>query len=229
MNKSVAMATYNGEKYIEKQLDSILCQISKNDEVIISDDNSKDSTIEIIKKYEELYNNVHLIKGPCRGTVYNFENAIKNCHNEIIFLSDQDDIWMPNKVNKVCNLFLTNSNINLIQHDMEYIGHKVQSSWIIKLYGIKHGIYHNLICSAYIGCGMAFRKSFIDKYIPFPSEIIAHDQWIGICAEHDNSSLFIPDKLITRRMHENNQTHHINLYRRILFRKKMFDAYLHYF
>ena len=93
---SVCMATRNGEKYLIKQLESILIQIDQDDEVIISDDSSTDRTVEVIKYLKDsrirlLENNTYL------NPIFNFENALRQATGEIIALSDQDDIWLNNK------------------------------------------------------------------------------------------------------------------------------------
>ena len=94
---SVCMATYNGGKYIKEQIDSILGQLSNNDELIISDDNSTDDTVDIINRISD--SRVRLFFNKQKGYTNNFENALKQVRGDIIFLSDQDDIWMDNKVN----------------------------------------------------------------------------------------------------------------------------------
>ena len=94
---SVCMATYNGEKYIREQMDSILQQLGEGDELIISDDLSSDKTVEIIKSYKDKRIKLY-IHGDNHGFVRNFENALVHADGDIIFLSDQDDIWMPDKV-----------------------------------------------------------------------------------------------------------------------------------
>ena len=94
---SVCMATYNGEKYIREQLDSILVQLSKEDEVVISDDSSTDRTVAIIKEFRDdrivLFENQKF-----RSPVFNFQNSLNHAKNDIIILSDQDDIWKSDKV-----------------------------------------------------------------------------------------------------------------------------------
>ena len=102
---SVAMATYNGEKYIKEQIDSILNNLEKSDELIISDDGSKDGTIKIIQEYQKKDSRIKLYDGPKNGVKQNFANAIKNCSGEYIFLADQDDIWNDKKVEKVFPLY----------------------------------------------------------------------------------------------------------------------------
>ena len=114
---SVAMATYNGEKYIKEQLESILRQLNVNDEVVISDDGSTDNTIKIVNDFKD--SRIKIICGPKKGIIKNFENAIKNCTGKYIFLSDQDDIWLDNKVNEVLNCF--KSDITCVLHDAKIV------------------------------------------------------------------------------------------------------------
>ena len=102
---SVCMATYNGEKYIEKQLDSILKNLTNEDELIISDDGSTDNTIDILNKYAKKYKQIVLLEGPRKGVIKNFEYALKYAKKDIIFLSDQDDEWEQDKVEKVIREF----------------------------------------------------------------------------------------------------------------------------
>lgn len=95
---SVCIATYNGEKYLKEQLDSIIPQLTAQDELIISDDGSKDTTMEIIKRYAANDSRIKVYKGPGKGVIANFEFAINQTQGEFIFLADQDDVWLPEKV-----------------------------------------------------------------------------------------------------------------------------------
>ena len=121
---SVCVASHNGEKYIKEQLDSILCQLSSEDEVVISDDGSTDSTLEIIKGYNDPRIKIFNFKQPSKTShthIYasrNFENALKHSKGEYIFLSDQDDIWMPNKVSICLDALKQN---DMIVHNMEIV------------------------------------------------------------------------------------------------------------
>ena len=103
---SVCIATYNGEKYIKRQLESILSQLTDVDEIVISDDGSNDNTISIINELND--NRVRIIynQGP-HGFVPNFENAIRNAVGDIIILSDQDDEWITGKVNATVDAMKT--------------------------------------------------------------------------------------------------------------------------
>ena len=123
---SVCMATYNGEKYIKEQLESIISQLDENDEVIVSDDHSTDRTLDIVKDLKDSRIKIFLNKNK-KGLTYNFENAIKQAKGNYIFLSDQDDVWLPNKIALslkgledndvvVTNCMITNNNLNIINN-----------------------------------------------------------------------------------------------------------------
>lgn len=199
---SVCMTTYNGEKYIKSQLSSILSQLDKNDEIVISDDSSTDKTISIIEKITDqrikiLKNNI--FKSP----VYNLENALKNAKGDYILLADQDDVWLPNKVletikhineNNVVmsDAILCDSDLNIISTTLESWRH-YQTGFIINLYK-----------SRYLGCCMAFHKNKLKHILPFPKNLKAHDVWIGLLAELKGGLTYIPIPLIKYRRHENN-------------------------
>ena len=128
---SVCMATYNGEKYLKEQLDSILKQIQSSDELIVSDDGSSDLTRTIVQEYQNQYKNIHLVNGPKCGVQKNFENALKHAKGDILFLSDQDDIWVEGKVDRVLKEF-ENKNTLCVVHDAEIVDgnlNRVQDSF----------------------------------------------------------------------------------------------------
>ncbi|SCW77173.1 Glycosyltransferase involved in cell wall bisynthesis [Lachnospiraceae bacterium C10] len=199
---SVCIPTYNGEKYIKEQLDSILCQIGDNDEIVISDDSSTDSTVAIINEYNDkrihLYTNNHY-----KSPIYNMENALYHANGEYIFLADQDDIWMGNKVEVMLgyldkydcvtsDAIIVDSNLNVICPSF------------FEIRKCRTGILRNIIKNSYMGCCMAFRSSLKDKVLPFPKKLPMHDQWIGLNAEKYGKSIFIPEKLIEYRRHGDN-------------------------
>ena len=200
---SVAMATYNGEKYIKEQIETILNNLDDKDELVISDDGSSDMTIEIINKIND--KRIKLLEGPRKGLKKNFENAIKNTTGDVIFLSDQDDIWMENKVEKVLECF-NNNNYILIQHDAVVVGEndKVIYESFAEHRKVKTGVIKNLIKNSYHGCCIAFRKELIKEILPIPDNVYLHDEWIGIVAELNGKTYFLDEKLIKyRRQSEN--------------------------
>lgn len=202
---SVAMATYNGEKYIKKQIDSILKNLQENDELIISDDGSIDSTKKIIESYGD--KRIKLIDGPKKGVKQNFVNAIKNTTGKYIFLSDQDDIWVDNKVDKVLEV-LTRDGTTLVVHDAQVFdssNDKILYESFFKYRNSGSGILKNIYKNTYIGCCMAFSSQIKEKILPIPNDIEMHDQWIGILNDiYYNKSIFINDKLIKYRRHSDN-------------------------
>ena len=101
MKVSVALAAYNGEKYIAEQLHSILVQLRSDDEVIVSDDNPGGETERIVREMAASDKRIHYFEGPGQGVIKNFEYAISKTTGDIIFLSDQDDVWMPDKVHAI--------------------------------------------------------------------------------------------------------------------------------
>ncbi|MDQ5983650.1 MAG: hypothetical protein RUMPE_00674 [Eubacteriales bacterium SKADARSKE-1] len=231
MSISVAMAVFNGEKYIKEQIHSILPQLSPEDELIVSCDKSSDNTLEIIKNIAFVDGRVNLIEGPGQGAVKNFENAILNCNNEYIFLSDQDDSWLPNKVNCVLKEF-QKTNADLILHDAIIVDENLQElhGSFFKKRNSKPGILNNIIKNSYIGCCMAFKKDLRKKFLPFPRSIPMHDQWIGLIAEKYGKVSFLSKKLIKYRRHNNTATAitHSNVKNMIIWRITLIKEFLFY-
>lgn len=208
MKVSVAMATYNGEKYIRQQIDSILSQLGHEDELIISDNHSKDNTVSIINEYVSADHRVKLFLHDEKGVISNFNNAIKRTQNDIIFLSDQDDIWKPEKVETVKSYFEKHPNILMIMSDITVVDDHLKPTIdsFYKYRGSSAGVIKNIIKNSYIGCAMSFRKELKDKILPIPRNTPMHDMWIGLVADMNKGALLIPEKLIYYRRHESTVT-----------------------
>lgn len=199
---SVCMATYNGGKYLREQIDSILPQLGENDELIISDDGSKDDTCSIILSYDDTRIKLLYNKGK-HGFVGNFENVLMHCKGDYIFLSDQDDYWKDNKVAVVMEQL---KKYGLVIHDAEivngkgnYMGHTYYSSM--------HGgtsFLMNLWKTRWLGCCMAFRREVLDYCLPFPKKIEGHDYWIGMMGMLKFKYAFLPNVLMCYRRHGGN-------------------------
>ena len=123
---SVCIASHNGEKYIKEQVDSILCQIGSDDEVVISDDGSTDKTLAILEAYNDPRIKVFRYVHPCKYrynfdyATHNFENALHHAKEDIIFLADQDDVWLPDKVEKVKAAFY-DKEVMAVLHDAKIV------------------------------------------------------------------------------------------------------------
>ncbi len=221
---SVAMAVYNGEKYLKQQLDSILPQLTDYDEIVVSLDPSKDNSKCILDSYQD--KRIQVFDGPGKGVIANFENAIQRTKNDIIFLCDQDDVWNSKKVNKVLSVF--NQNVNVVMHDAKIVDENLEviEDSYFTFRKSKLGILHNILKNSYIGCCMAFRKELKPFILPFPNNLPMHDQWIGLVGEIKGKNVLLKDKLMLYRRHQDNVSNieHSNLSQMIKWRISILKA-----
>lgn len=199
---SVAMAVYNGQTYLKEQLDSILPQLYENDEIIVSLDPSNDTSREILEGYQD--SRIHIFDGPACGVVANFENAIQHTNKDIIFLCDQDDVWMPDKVESVVAAFKEDTMVVL--HDAKMVDENlnVTDESYFQFRNCQLGILHNIKKNSYIGCCMAFKKELKEYILPFPKPLPMHDQWIGLVGEIKGNNVLLDKKLLLYRRHSQN-------------------------
>lgn len=213
MKLSVALCTYNGERYIEEQLSSILNQSKKVDEIIVCDDCSSDRTVEIVKSISEsnkdvdihIYENEHNL-----GVCANFEKAAYLCNGDIIFLSDQDDIWKPHKVETILNWFLKNpkksvvfSNATLIDGWNKKISDKTLWDYVQftdhrlfdKGFQLESFKYNKAT-----GATMAFRKDFKIEFSKYSQKNIFHDYILALYAIGYKRLGYIEEPLIKYRI-----------------------------
>jgi len=204
MSVSVCMAVHNGSLFLQEQVNSILPQLKEQDEFIISDDDSTDSTLEIIKSNHD--SRIHLLQERRFGDpVKNFEYALGHCTNEIIFLADQDDVWHPRKIEIMSNEL---ASCDLVVCDCRLIdenGNVLRNSFFENNHS-QNGLVRNLLKNSFVGCCMAFRRRILDYVLPFPSGIAMHDQWIGLIAGKYFNVKFIPQTLVDHRRHNGNYT-----------------------
>lgn len=197
---SVCIATYNGERFIREQIDSILRQLSSDDEIIVSDDGSTDDTISIINSIDD--KRIRIIKGPRKHSpTQNFECAMKQAKGDYIFLADQDDVWKPNKV-EVCMKWL--QEYDCVVSDAEVTDSNLNPLYpsLYTIMQVRQGrIYNTIWKNGYTGCCMAFRRNVLNASLPFPKDIPMHDIWIGNVAAYKYNVKFISEKLIYFRRH----------------------------
>jgi len=203
---SVCIATYNGEKFIGKQLESILKQLSENDEIVIVDDCSADNTVGVIKKLNDpkIQLNENEVN---QGVVKAFEKTINLSKNEIIFFSDQDDEWVDDKVGLVLKI-MAEEQLDMVIHDgivVDNCGEVIIDS-IFKLRNSRKGIIKNFIKDTHMGSCMAIKRDVAKNVLPIPGNIgPAHDLWIGLVGEILGYKVkFIPDKLLIWKRHRSN-------------------------
>ncbi len=202
---SVCIATYNGEAFVYEQLNSILKQLSDNDEVLISDDNSSDNTLSIIASIRDP--RLVIFKNHFRSPSKNFGFLIAKAKGDIIFLADQDDIWLPNKVEKHLACYLNAiikprlivSNYQEIDQHGNLIVTNTQKEFT-------YSFYKSLWKNHFTGCTMSFDASLKNIILPFPSSIPMHDWWIGLLSIYMGDVVYIKEPLVYYRRHSNSVT-----------------------
>lgn len=196
MKISIVLATYNGEKYIERQIRSIVHQTLLPDEIVITDDNSNDNTIKIVEKYVEKYPEINWVftKNPKQGFVNNFFNGIYKSSGDIIFLSDQDDEWKENKIKIYSEIFQEKKEISLIHSDINITnltGQTIRKNTQSYSNGVsKMDIKTFLNKPNYPGMSIAFRRNLVEKNKGFISKnfssIATHDFLLVMFSVFDN-------------------------------------------
>ena len=205
---SVCIATYNGEKFIQQQLNSILCQIGEEDEVIVSDDFSQDKTLEIVKSFDDkrikIFNNAQnrkVQRFDFERITTNFENTILQSSGDLIFISDQDDVWHKNKIETIKAEI--GENLAII-HDCRVVdenGEQIFPSYF-DFIKAKKGVLKNIIKCSYLGGCMVFKRELIDFALPIPQKT-PHDLWLALIADHKKSLKLLKIPLIDYCRHEN--------------------------
>lgn len=224
---SVCIATYNGEKYIDQQMESIISQLTDRDEIVVSDDGSKDNTIELVESFRKKYSNIIVVDGPQKGFSCNFENAVKNANKDIIVFSDQDDIWENNKISKIDEVFAKNKDATTILHTMSTFRANEEEKHELPI-SYHKGVLRNLVMSSYWGCCMAVKREFLIQFLPFREYCIGHDQLTGLMTEKYGKNIFIDEDLLKHRLHDSNTSTSVtlSLYQKIKFRLDMLREYL---
>jgi glycosyltransferase involved in cell wall biosynthesis len=216
MKISIALCTYNGEEFLSAQLESFLSQTRLPDELIVCDDCSNDKTIEILENFSanspfevRIFRNENNL-----GSTKNFEKAISLCTGEICFLSDQDDVWMPEKIALFETHFIENKDVGMIFSDAEIVdenlNHLHKSLWYFTFQEHERSkeFFDVLMRKNVVtGATMAFRAEFRDLFLPIPTHIpnIIHDGWISLVIASRAAVKFIERPLIKYRQHSKQQ------------------------
>lgn len=206
MKISVAMATYNGAAYLREQLDSIQFQSYPPHEVVISDDCSRDDTWHIIRDFAAYApfpvlvhrNEVNL------GYPGNFEQALRQCTGDLIFLCDQDDIWLPGKIEVIVSIAESDRHNMVFVNDAEITDESLITTGLTKLQQIRAG---GMPDTAFVmGCCAAIRKRFLDLCLPIPKDYGSHDSWIMSLADGVKRRHIEEKPLQLYRRHQNNKS-----------------------
>ena len=203
---SVCMATYNGSTFVREQCLSILSQLSAEDELLIQDDMSTDDTVDTILSIGD--ERIALVTNKSNiGYQKNFERVLSRAHGDLVFMADQDDIWIDGKVGLFISLL---ENHDVVISNAKIIGGEMDGYGYFPRHFIKgNGLYRrvlSVIRPRYLGCCMAFKKKCLDEMLPFPSKmgIIPHDYWMGTYSAMFFKLHFSPEMTLMYRRHSAN-------------------------
>lgn len=217
MRVSIALCTYNGERFLSEQLASIAAQTRLPDELVVCDDVSSDGTIPILEAFADdspfpvrIHRNDRNI-----GSTQNFAQAISRCDGDVIFLCDQDDIWYPPKIERLCNELERNPDKSLIFTDADLVDADGQSlnRTVWQSVGFNAAARHDMLAGKpdllfstcfVTGATAAFRTSWRDFLLPIPNCWV-HDAWIAFLIHASGGCIFIDDSLIAYRQHSQQQ------------------------
>ncbi|HLM61925.1 MAG TPA: glycosyltransferase family 2 protein [Pyrinomonadaceae bacterium] len=217
---SIALCTYNGEKFLPAQLESYLAQTRVPDELVVSDDCSTDKTARIIEEFSRRVAfpvRFHRNEKNLRSTK-NFERAISLCTGDLIFLSDQDDVWMPHKLARIEEEFSEHQKVGMVFSDAEIVDENLQplgrNLWSFTFSDenrkdTSDGNFFNVLLSQNVvtGATMAFRAEYREIFMPIPEGIpnLIHDGWISLLIANETDVAFIDEPLIKYRQHAGQQ------------------------
>ena len=211
----ILLATYNGEKFVKEQIESILNQTFENFNLIISDDASTDNTLNILEEYEKKDTRIKVFKKEKNeGLIANFEFLLKNVTSDYFMFSDQDDIWKKDKIEKSINK-LKEENSGLVYTDLEIVDENLNviypSYWKYKkIYNkiIKYNNFEALYLNNFVtGCTILAKSKYIKNILPLPrnSKFVLHDYWTALIISAKDKISYVEEPTIQYRQHKDNR------------------------
>lgn len=200
------MATYNGKTYLAEQLRSVLAELHADDELIVVDDGSQDGTLELLDSLKSPA--VRIVPNLTNaGVLATFERGLLLSSKEIIFLCDQDDVWLPGKRAAFVAAFERDPRTLVVVSDAQLIdasGRVTAPSFMATRGGFRSGLLSTLLRNRYLGCAMALRRELLFAALPIPRRVPMHDMWLGAIASILGRVHFISVPLIQYRRHGGN-------------------------
>ena len=202
---SVAIATYNGARYIKEQLDSILTQTHSVDEIIIVDDCSSDETWDILSQYATNNSKIKVFRNETNlGGTKSFEKAICACHGDYVALADQDDVWLAKKIEVLLNqigdnwlihsdAFVVDTNLNVTQQSYTALKPNLNGNFV-----------KYLIMNDVTGCTALFSRKLVEKSFPIPDGYYVHDHYLALIAAFYKRITYLDVQLVKYRQHSSN-------------------------
>ncbi|MDK1327188.1 glycosyltransferase family 2 protein [Arthrobacter sp. zg-Y1143] len=206
---SVCMAAYRGEAYIKEQIDSILSELGQNDELIVVDDASGDGTVASVEAFSG-DSRVRLVRNERNmGYVRTFDRAVGLARGEYIFLSDQDDVWMPGRLQRMLDALQESA---VVATNFSILGEEDPGKRILLRSRDSRRNIRNIFAviigyRPYYGCGMAIRADALALFAPIPGYVFeSHDLWLAITANASGQMTHLDEPGLYRRLHDNNVT-----------------------
>ena len=209
MKISIAMATYNGERYLREQLDSLRTQSRRPDELVITDDASTDATLNIVRAFsEEAPFDVRWYQNETNlGYARNFNRALMLTTGDIVFLCDQDDVWFPEKIAVVTDRMLRDADCLMVVNDAALTDEELMDLGFTKLDQIRSAGYPDSLLV--MGCCMAVKRDLLELSLPVPEEFGSHDKWLSCIADGMEKKVLLETCLQFYRRHKDNSSQFI--------------------
>ncbi len=218
MTVEIVVGTYNGERFISAQLESLLAQIFSEFRILVSDDGSSDSTVSVISEFVERNPGRFLMLQACKGKGArgNFSRLLQASTADYVFLCDQDDVWDADKVAVSLEaMFAAESQVGtdvplLVFSDLVVVDEQLQplaSSFFSyqRLYPDRSGLRDLLFQNTVTGCSMVVNRALLVRALPIPTEAAMHDWWLALVAAAFGRVVCINRPLLKYRQHERNQ------------------------
>lgn len=225
MKVSACMAVHNGDAYLRRQTDSILSQLGHDDEIVAVDDCSHDRSLAVLEQIADprlrIYRNENNL-----GVVRTFERALSLSTGSIIFLSDQDDLWLSGKLAAALQVFASRPDVTMVATDAAVIdenGETIAPSFFAQRGRFAPGALHNFVRNKYLGCTLSFRREMLPLFLPIPPDVPMHDIWFGLLNAIYGKTHFIDEPLIAYRRHRRNASPlvHAGLGQMVLWRGRL--------
>lgn len=212
------MTTYNGEKYLKEQIESILCQSYSNFELVVCDDCSADNTRLILEEYAKKDKRIKIhFNDSNLGFIKNFEQTLRFCSGDFIALADQDDVWTINHLEVLLSCIgehdIACSNSIIVNKDLEPLNMDMKTSCHFTNVPKDNAdlFFYFLFGNNFVqGAASLIRRDFLLKCLPIPEFVIFHDHWFGINASLGNGIVYLEDSTLFYRQHGNNITQSAN-------------------
>ena len=208
MPVSVVMAVFNGREFLREQVDSVLAQLDQGDELLVIDDASTDGGLASLGALA--LSRVRILANARNiGVILSFQRGLALASHDVIFLCDQDDIWMPGKRAAYVAEFERDSAICVVISDSEVIdseGRVIAASFMASRGGFNGSVSSTLWRNRYLGCAMAIRRSVLEIALPFPANVPMHDMWLGALGAISGRVSYLPQPYMQYRRHRNNLT-----------------------